>query len=349
MTDRIKNYVIALVIALIGVFYLMTIRPGTFWGEDSFMYIRHAMNIVDGVKYDKLGIILNPHAMINPRALPPGFPFLLAPIYKFFGFSIPAMKVEICLLFLVFLSLLMALVRRRLSFVSLLGLLVIFSFHPDILNFKDAILSDIPFLVFTYWALLLIHQFYESGYSKAGFFSAVYLGIVIYLAYGTRSAGAALLPSLLAYEFIHWRRISLRTILTAGVFLFLAGIQWVFFHNEGDYLKILSKNDVLAAVKDNLHSFSTFWYDGEHLKIQIVILSSILFFALSGFVAQLKRRPLITEIFFIIYWASIFTWPLAYSFRYFLPVLPLFIFICSAGWKFGGASRSVQPLLLGVP
>lgn len=336
MSERIRNYMIALTIALIGALYLAMINPSETWGEDSFMYIHHAINIADGVKYDNLGLVLNPKEMINPSSLPPVLPLLLAPVYKIFGLNIPAMKAEICFVFLIFMFLLVLLFRNRFSFASLLGLLIIFSIHPSMLKFTD-ILSDIPFLLFTYWTLLLIHKFYGSEYSRTGIIPALYLGLVMYLSYGTRSAGAILLPCLLAYEFIHWRRISSRTIITIGMFLFLAAIQWIFLHNEGGYFKILLGQDMLFAVRNNLHYFSLFWYDGDHPKVQIVLLSSVLFFAVSGFITQVRRGLLVTEIFFIFYWLSIFSWPDAYNFRYFLPILPLFIFYLLCGMEFWGS------------
>jgi hypothetical protein len=337
MTERIKNYVIAFTIVLIGVLYLTTIRPGANWGGDSFLYIKHAINIADGKKYDQTGYILNPYRIsYNPRTLPPGFPLLLTPIYKIFGFNLLTMKVETGIIYLIFLSLLVPLLRQRMFCASLVGLLLILSLNPLILDFKFLIGSDIPFLLFTYWALLLIHKSYESGQPKTVFFPAVYLAVVIYLAYGTRSAGVALLPSLLVYEFINWGRISARTLITIGIFFLFAVIQWIFSHNDGDYIKIMIHNDTSFALRENLRGFFYFWDDNYHAKmIQIVLFLSLMFLAVSGFIAQVRRRVLVTETFFVIYCASIFTWPPA-GFRYFLPVLPLFIFYFLCGMEFWG-------------
>ncbi len=342
MSERVRNYVIALTITLIGVLYFVMITPSQSWGEDTFMYLRHAVNIVQGVKYDKLGLVFNPHAMINPSALPPGLPLLLAPVYRIFGLSIPAMKMEICLIFLVSLYFLVQLFRYRLSLVYLLGLLVIFSLHPSILKFTD-ILSDIPFLMFTYWALLLINKSYGTENPRTGIFPAFYLGVVMYLSYGTRSAGIILVPCLLAYELMHWRRISARTTISIGIFLFLAAIQWMFFHDEGGYLKILQGNDMLSAVRSNLRYFLLFWYDGDRLKIRIILWFSVLFLAGIGFSTQMRRKLFVTEIFFIFYFLSIFIWPDGCNFRYFLPVIPIFIFYILCGMEFL-ASRPARPI-----
>ena len=71
------------VAALIGLFYLATIRPGHAWGDDFAQYIHHARNLATGVPYAATGYIYNPYnPTIGPRTYPPGFPLLLAPVVK---------------------------------------------------------------------------------------------------------------------------------------------------------------------------------------------------------------------------------------------------------------------------
>src|SRR5438876_9591837 len=71
------------VAALIGLFYLATIRPGHAWGDDFAQYIHHARNLATGVPYAATGYIYNPYnPTTGPRTYPPGLPLLLAPVVK---------------------------------------------------------------------------------------------------------------------------------------------------------------------------------------------------------------------------------------------------------------------------
>jgi hypothetical protein len=340
-----QNCLIVLAITLIGAFYLATIRSSDDWGGDYAQYIRHAINIADGVKYDQNGYIYNPYAVSWPKTYPPVFPLLLVPVYKIYGLNTWAMKVEISLLFLIFLFVLTFLVRHRISFASLIGLLIVFSLNPFNLNLKNEVVSDMPFLLFAYLAMFLIQKFYTRENFKAGLYNAIFLGAVIYLSYGTRSLGILLVPSLLAYELVLRRRISAYTFMTIATFLFLAVLQGIFFHSDSDYLKIiLHKNaySVALAVGKNLHSFLSVWSNGDNPKIQAALFFSLLFLAISGFMAQVRRGARITEFFFLIYGASILIWPSTEGLRYFLPMLPLYIFYIFCGTEFW-AGKPVGP------
>lgn len=172
------------------------------------------------------------------------------------------------------------------------------------------------------------------------------LGFVMYLSYGTRSSGVLLLPSLVVYELIRWRRISACTFISIGVFFFWAVIQGIFFHNDGYYFNLIRhnvENSFAFAVRDNFHSFTFFWANDGHPKIQIVLFLSSMFLALSGFIMQVRRRVLVTEIFFTVYCASILFWPAGEGIRYFVPMLPLFIFYLLCGVEYW-ASKPVPAL-----
>jgi hypothetical protein len=342
MTKLVKNYIIAFTIILIGIFLLAHIRPWDDWSGDYAQYIRHAINIANGISYGQLGYIFNPQTPAWPQTYPPVFPFLLAPVYKIFGMNTLLMKVEINIFFLVFLLIFVSLIRQRLSFPSLLALLLVLSLNPFIAYFKDSILSDIPFLLFTYLTMLLIHRFYERNKS-ATVFSGLFLGVSMYLSYGTRSIGIVLLPALLAYEFINQRRISSRTFIAIGIFLLLAVIQEAFFHNDRAYLHVAQHFDIHSlpqTFRNDLHALFSIWGNSRHHILQLLLTYSMLFLALSGFMVQVTRRISIIEIFFAIYWPSVLILPTTMymstgeGLRYFLPVLPLYMFYIFCGAEF---------------
>lgn len=76
-----NKYFIYLILAIISVFYFSTIRDGHYWGDDFSMYIRHAINIVEGRPYSESGYIYNKFRIVAPRSYPPVLPILLSPFY----------------------------------------------------------------------------------------------------------------------------------------------------------------------------------------------------------------------------------------------------------------------------
>ena len=150
------GYALACVLACVGVFHVATIRDGHNWGDDFSAYIHHAKNLVEGHPYEEIGYLYNPAHPIAPRSSPPLFPCLLAPVYGWFGLNLAAMKIELILFFL--LSLLMVyFVLRELtdSFLAVAATALV-GFNPYFWEFKDEILSDLPFLFLTYTTIFLI-------------------------------------------------------------------------------------------------------------------------------------------------------------------------------------------------
>ncbi len=350
MTRRTQNSLIALTILLIGACYLATVSPYENWDGDYAQYIRHAINIADGQDYDRIGYVFNPNYPAWPRTYPPVLPLLLAPFYKIWGLNTLVMKQAICLMFLAFLAVLAFLVRRRISFPSLIGVLFIFALHPFLLDFKNTIFSEFPFLLFTYGAMFLIQKFYEKGASGPWFFPGLWIALTIYLSYGTRDIGLLLVPCLLAYEFIHYRHISARTLTAVAACIFLAGLEWLFLHKDGDYTKMMLVADPHALSSSLGHYFRSiyyFWGDDQHPKLQAAIFYSTLFLTLSGFVAHVRQRICMTEIFFAVYTLSALLWPADQGLRYFLPALPLYVFYIFCGVEFW-AGKPGQPLLAAI-
>jgi hypothetical protein len=141
---------LAIVLALIlatGAFYIATIREGHSWGDDFAMYIHHAKNLAYGNAYADTGYIYNPnYPDIGPRAFPPLFPLLLAPVYRIMGLDLGAMKALNIVLFLVFLFVLYLLFRPELPFSYVLAILSALALNPYIWALKDQVISEFLFL-----------------------------------------------------------------------------------------------------------------------------------------------------------------------------------------------------------
>src|SRR3989442_13564938 len=141
---------------LVGVFYLATIRDGQDWPDDFSQYIQHALNIAEGTPYAGTGYSYSPYKPgIGPRTHPPGFPLLLAPVIKGFGLKLRPMKVLVIGLFVGALLVMVALFRGDLPPPYMAALVLVTGLNPFFWEFKDQVLSDIPFLFFVLLSLYL--------------------------------------------------------------------------------------------------------------------------------------------------------------------------------------------------
>ena len=95
-------------------------------------------------------ISIIPQILLAPRAYPPVFPFLLVPVYLVSGLDFQAMKLIPIAFFLLSLYAIYLNFRTKLSFYSVLAIIAIIGLNCFFWNFKDNILSDLPFLFFTY-------------------------------------------------------------------------------------------------------------------------------------------------------------------------------------------------------
>ncbi|MFC1704475.1 glycosyltransferase family 39 protein, partial [Candidatus Omnitrophota bacterium] len=122
------------------------------------MYIHHAKNIAQGKDFSDTGYIFNPSNPIAPRSFPPVLPLLLAPIYALFGLNLTAMKIVVISFFLVSLYIMFLLFKDSLSSKYAYLLIALVGFHHYLWNFRNNILSDLPFLFFVFLSILLMYR-----------------------------------------------------------------------------------------------------------------------------------------------------------------------------------------------
>lgn len=328
MTIR-QNSVLCVLLVIIGGWYVLTIRGGHEWGDDFSLYIQHAHNLVIGRAYNDTGYLYNPrNATIGPATFPPVFPAILAPVYAIFGLHLTAMKIELIILFLAALWVIVRCFQDDLPFLAIFALVNLLGWNPYFGEFKDQILSDIPFLLFVYWGLLLIERNGSPIRPRQGQLQAVLVtGGMIYLAYGTRSLGLILIPALWGYELVRWRRISWFTIGTTGVLASLMVLQGYSAHNDRSYLdQFASVNGpaILRNLREYVQRTALFWDNGlsRFGRHALLILTSSL--AAWGLVIRIKRGLTIFECFVFGYLMLIIVFPFS-QMRYLIPVFPLYL------------------------
>lgn len=333
--NKIEILVILTIIAMVGGLYFSTIREGYVWDGDFSLYVHHAKNIAKGIDYKNTGFIFNPFNLISPKTYPPVFPLLLSPIYKLFGLNIKAMQIEIILIFLVFLFIIFLAFRNELPFQYVSAIILIIGFNHFYLGFKDRIISDIPFLFFTYLALFIIQKIYDSKKSQMAQLpsaSALLLGILIYFSYGTRSIGIVLILSFLVYDIIISRKLTQFGIIATLVFVSLGGLEVVLAHSATSYSGqfITNYKQIYANIYSYISILSYFWSNGYSIIFRKILFLIIFGLAVYGYLARIKYRLTIFEIFLPLYLFPIIIFNGATS-RYFFPVFPLYIFYAFVG------------------
>lgn len=334
------------------VFYVSTLFPGHDWGGDFSHYINHAKNIVEGKPYSDTGYLVNSFAFVGPYVYPPVFSILLAPVYWLFGLDLNAMKWVPVLSLCFALLLIPKLFANRLSVAEQAIVFCLVAFNPYFFELRNRILSDYTFIFFCalslYW-MLRIFSSEEIGWKQLSVNSCI-LGVFMCLAYGTREAGLVLPLTLLTYEIIFRRRISLVTclaILIFGVFAyFLQGFlsdgsvsretETVLsfsessFHREEELSHFSFVDSSLYGVSKRvrmyLYATRDFWeYDGPIWRVLSVILNGFtLVMAFVGYVMVLLRRITVLEIFFAGYALMLLLFS-GSTHRYLMPLIP-FVF-----------------------
>jgi hypothetical protein len=343
------------VILSIGLFYLLTIRQGHAWGDDFSMYIHHAKNLAGGIPYGQTGYIYNPYihlhtsyqVQIGPQTYPPVVPLLLTPIYYFWGLNLGAFKVGLILTFILALVIIVRAFKDYLSPPWLTALVFILGFNPYFWQFKDNIVSDLPFLLFIYLGLFLIHRAYDSGVAR-GKLDALLVALSIYLAYGTRSIGLLLIPCLLIYDFINHRKVTAFAIQVVGFAGFFILLQNLLLHSDSSYADHLGLSISVVAhhVMEYPKALSEFWLNGYNKPLRFGLFAFVSISSIIGYFSSLRRRIGCYEIFFAIYLTAIVVLPVYDGIRFLMPVIPLYLLYALVGLKeiFSGRERVGVPV-----
>ncbi len=348
---------LGLAVALVGAFLLFTLRAGHDWGDDFAMYIAHARNLVQGLPYGDTGFIPNAMNVPGPPTYPPVYPLLLAPLYHVFGMDFTMMKAQNVALLLLALMAIHRCLRRELSPAWSLALVVIFGLNPWLWEFKDEVRPDIAFLLFCFAALwLALHFARVPAQSMAQMVGrGVLLGAAFYLAYGTRSLGLVLIPTVLLAELVNRRRPTGSSMIALGVFAALWALQNILLHTDREYGHFLTFDPKWVGFNAWMYfrSLSVLWNNGYSAALRGLMFLAVLALATYGYVRTVRRQITVLEIFpwfyfppLVLYWVGEMIQQ-----RYVLPLLPLMLYYAFLGVRgalarLPAAMRAVVPSLL---
>ena len=177
------------------------------WGDDFAAYIMQARSLVQGTSSAFLAA--NRIAMeqssypIGPIAYPWGFPVLLAPIYALFGVNMLAFKSINIVCYLFFLALLWFAWPRCHSDIWRFVFVALFAWNPYFQEFMNQVLSDVPFLLFSTFSVILICRVAaERRWLISKVWDHLLLGLVIAASCFIRANGFLLVVTLALTLFI---------------------------------------------------------------------------------------------------------------------------------------------------
>jgi len=315
-------------IATIAVFYLATIREGHRWGDDFSLYILHAKSLAEGRPYLETGFV----GGVGSPSYPPLLPLLLTPIYKVLGLDLWAMKAELIIFFMAGLWMIFLLFERQLPSPYLLLLVGMIGLNHYFWNFKDNILSDVPFLGLLYLAFYLLQELHlrdpfaveRRKYLR----SSILIGLVLCLCYATRSIGLFVLPCMVIHDLIRFRRVTVVTLVAAFMILpafFLANLV---LQSEVQFHRwiIMEPTVVLHKLRAFTYSLIVLWDNGLSRTIQEILFVIFNVLAIVGYVRKVRTRLDVQDVFALFYPAVLLFLPIMANIRYLIPVIPLYVF-----------------------
>ena len=332
---------VVLLLAAIGVFYGFTMRPGDPWSDDFAQYVQHARNISERKPYAQTDYLFLKDAWNpGPAVYPPVFPLLLAPLYQVTGPDLRPMKLLVLAFFIGALLVIYLTFREELGSAGAWALIAVIGFNPFFWDFKDSVLSDIPFLFLCYLALYLTEMAVSRERSGTRFaMYAVMAGLAVYAGCGTRVAGIVMIPAILAWSVIRYGKVtqSAAVIVTLSTALELAEIwrlhtfQATFTAlQRGRSSSVISQGGFFARYY--VGSLDRLWSNGHSPGIRLGFFAVTVALMLVGLLAGTATRPWrevrVHDAFVLLYLPMLVNAPQA---RYLIPIIPLYLFYVISG------------------
>ncbi|HEY2251348.1 MAG TPA: hypothetical protein VGH74_09820 [Planctomycetaceae bacterium] len=324
-------------VALIGVFFLTTLREGHSWGDDFAQYLRHADNIAHAAPYAETGYIYNPqNAIVGPKAYPPGYSTALAPVAAVYGANLAAYKAMGILLFLIALLVIARLFSHDLSAPNLWICLTILGLSPIFWEVKDFIMSEHLFIPLWYAALLTADDWYRGRriYGNKTLHGVI-LGALISATCATRTAGIVLLPVVVVCEALIARRATRVGVVALATAISLLAAERLVLPSSGagylEQLKGISVSQLLANAYADTTSFSLIWQNRHWEGLRKIAGVVFALLAAIGFIRSNFSRPTPLGIATAGYFVLVVVWPSADGLRMILPLVPAFVFYVLVG------------------
>ena len=256
-------------------------------------------------------------------------------MYRIFGLDLRAFKIATVFCFVGFLVVHAESVQSEIGWAGTAVLLALVSFNPVFWGQRDFILSEFPYLLFSFAALLAIEWVYERlRRDRFELGSALLVSVLVYCAYGTRTIGVALALALVASDLAKFRRPSRFLLSVLGFTGVLVAVQTLLLTSPKGYVSAFhfSLQTVAANIVYYGKTLSYVWQNGFSKEIQIVFALVFTTAATWGFLKSLWRERGVKEFYLLGYVAVLLAWNSEIGLRGLLPILPLYFFYGLREW-----------------
>jgi hypothetical protein len=319
-----------LAILFIVAIYVATVTPGHAFLMDDFAgYVMHAANLAEGHSYTDIRYVPNPETVgfAPAHGYPPVYPLILAPVYKIWGLNLRAMKIVTVTCFGISLGALALLFEGTLPPWAISAAILIVGFNIVFWEQRDYLLSEFPYLMFSFCALLTAQKVYEVlDVRQWRIGAALLLSLLLYATYGTRTIGIVLLPALVLADLWKFRRPSRFLILVLALTTGFILLQNMLMVSPKAYVNALHMS-VAAALEHIIFygkTLSYVWRNGVSKSAQIAFALLFTAFAAMAFSKQFWNRKSVVEFYLLGYLAVLVIWSTEIGMRGLLPVLPLY-------------------------
>jgi hypothetical protein len=313
-------------IGVIAVFQFLSVKHGQSWGDDWAQYVAHARNIAEGRPYSSTGYIFNADQPIAPPNYPPGFPLMLAPIYGLRGLDLDALKIPAIVSLIAAIGLFALIVAEWEGAPTALATTALLGFHPFFRNFKNEILSDLPFL---FVLLLALWMSEKALMSRSENRNKIWLGVAIgfawWCAYALRTVGLVL-PASAVLLTVARRKPDSRIVIALAVFCILAALQALTLQGPADYLIQFSYRPELIHDRARNYMADLRTLIDPRLGSTFIALEFWFLTALSaaGIFRVWRRGHHLPIVFSLLYTALVLVWPFHEGLRMLIPLIPFY-------------------------
>jgi hypothetical protein len=348
MSPRTELAILAAILLVSSTLSFSLLTDGHAWGDDFAAYIMQGWSLIHGTTEEFVRrnafTIQNSTPVPGPITYPWGYPLLLAPVLGFLGVDLFTLKVLNVVFFALFLIVLHALLRRRLSGVLALLLVGAFACNPTLLRAQDHVLSDVPFLFFSTLALYSIERFVRPRAAAPTALAAMAIGVALFAAAATRLNGLLLLGVLATAQCLshrawpdrHRARRAALPYLSFG--LLLLPYSLVVPSGDTSYLGYYG-GLTAASLRGNLESYArlpAWMLDDIPLGSFFIPLLELAF--VSGLLSHPLRNAALA-VYVVLLLGTFIPWPFTPVPRFLFPIVPPIALIAADG------ARSVAALL----
>jgi len=354
----------AVVLALVALVHLAialpALNPAPHNGGDNAGYLSLAHSLTSGSGYvETWDPALAPHTKY-----PPLYPALLAGAMGLGAEAWITFKLLSVLLITVSVTLCFAWVRARHSVLMATGVSLVLAFSPALLWSTNWILSDPLFLALTLGCLWCFHESDDAARPAKWILAGCVLAI---LSTFTRTAG---LPLVLAVGMALALARRWRSLAGFAVAFVVPNVLWWLRSRAGGEAQYVSEfwmidpyqpdlgragiGDLVARVFENLQGYVLVhipfglspWPGGALTAFGLVLMGA----AVAGWVARIRERRTVVELFTPLYFGLILLWPAVWSGdRFALPLYPLMLFYAAEALVRGAKRVNARlPLVVGV-